>query len=123
MANDFLDALEADTATVLADSLGGAEDVELHPGGDASAAVVLRGFYGGAGIDSKPEGVTAPVISVVPMLHVPLVAVTSAIGRQLSRRDVLIVRNKRWRPENFKDDGLGLLVCKLLEAGETVTNG
>ncbi|WP_296966939.1 hypothetical protein [uncultured Desulfovibrio sp.] len=123
MANDFLDALEADTATVLADSLGGAEDVELHPGGDASAAVVLRGFYGGAGIDSKPEGVTAPVISVVPMLHVPLVAVTSAIGRQLSRRDVLIVRNKRWRPENFKDDGQGLLVCKLLEAGETVTNG
>lgn len=123
MANDFLDALEADTATVLADSLGGAEDVVLHPGGDASAAVVLRGFYGGAGIDSKPEGVTAPVISIVPMLHIPLVAVTTAIGRQLSRRDVLLVRNKRWRPENPKDDGQGLLACKLLEAGEAVTNG
>jgi len=120
MANDFLDALEADTATILADSLGGAEDVVLQPGGDASAAVTLRGFYGGAGIDSKPEGVMAPVISVVPMLHIPLVAVTTAIGRQLSRRDVLIVRNKRWRPQDSKDDGQGLLACKLLEAAEVV---
>ena len=72
MANDFLDALEADTATILADSLGGAEDVVLQPGGDASAAVTLRGFYGGAGIDSKPEGVMAPVISVVPMPYTVL---------------------------------------------------
>lgn len=94
MANEFLDALEGDTATILADSLGGAEDVELQPGGDAAAAVTLRGFYGGSGIDSKPEGAMAPVISVVPMLHIPLVAVTSAIGRPLSRRDVLIVRNR-----------------------------
>lgn len=123
MANEFLDALESDTATVLADSLGGAEDVDLLPGGDASAAVTLRGFYGGAGMESAPAGATAPVISITPMLHIPLVAITTAIGRQLSRRDVLVVRNRRWRPQDTRDDGQGLLACKLIEAGEAVENG
>lgn len=122
MSDDFLSALEADTATVLLDSMGGAEEVVLHPGGDASAAVALRGFYGGAGMDSRPDGAMAPVVSIVPMLHIPLLAITTAIGRQLSRRDVLIIRNRRWRPQDPKDDGQGLLACKLLEAGEVADN-
>ena len=118
MSDSFYDILHADTAYVLSDAIGGGEDIDIHPMGDASAAVTLRGFYGAAGVDVALSGATAPVISVAPMLHMQASAIAAALGRALDPRDRVIVRGKRWRVLNPQDDGFGLLACKLLEAPE-----
>lgn len=113
----FLHNMGADTALVLAEDLGGAEDVTLQAD-DVSGPVALRAFFEAAGVEPRPGGSLAPVISVAPTLHVPLQAVTHALGRSLRYRDHVLVRGTRYRVQAVQDDGYGFLACKLLESPE-----
>jgi hypothetical protein len=110
----FQDLLDSDTALVLDDPSGPAEDVLLvdTEGGEHP----LRALYEAPGLDVTPG--QAPVSSTAPLLHIPLSRVTAAIGRPLSKRDRLLVRGRRYRMEHSRPDGYGLLIVKLLEAGD-----
>ncbi|WP_297668983.1 hypothetical protein [uncultured Desulfovibrio sp.] len=115
--NPFLDVLLADTQRALNAPLGGGEDVTVQPGGDAAAAVSLRAFFEVPYVEPAP-GATAPMQAVAPTLHIPAVHVTQALGRLLTYRDHVVVRGTRYRVQNAREDGYGLLACKLLESAE-----
>lgn len=110
---DFFENLESDTDCIFEDSLSSAEEMEIIPGG-AGSGVVVKGMFEAPGVNSLPSGISAGIVSTAPMLHIPEKYLRNALGRPLLTRDVIIIRDKRYRPQNPQGDGFGLLSCKLL---------
>lgn len=121
MSNPFLDTLLADTERILNAPMEGGEEVSVQPGGNAEAAVTLRAFFEVPYLEPAP-GATAPMQAVAPTLHIPTAHVTNALGRLLTYRDHVLVRGTRYRVQNAREDGYGLLACKLLESAENVND-
>ncbi len=117
MITPFAAALDADLADIVADALGPAEDARLIPEGADCAGVPVRALFEAPGAESRPQGVSAPMVSVSPVLHIPLAAVRAALGRPLSTRDHIEARGRRWRVHSPQDDGYGLVRVSLLAVG------
>lgn len=109
------EALARDTEIIFEDDLSSAQEISLCP--DGGEPVPLRAMFEAAAQASSPGGISAPISSVAPMLHVPAKRVLAAIGRPLCQRDQLVIRGRRYRVQNPMDDGFGLLAVKLLELG------
>lgn len=118
----FDEILEADTLCLLEQDLGPARDVTIVNIDDGSEHHV-RGVFEVPGQDVTPGNATAPTIMHAPFLHIPLVQVQTALGRDLSRRDKIVVRGKAYRPQQPVDDGAGLLKIKLLECSDGLVPG
>lgn len=112
MSTLFEDALSSDTDCIFQDDLSSAQEVSLCP--DGGEPVPMRAMFEAAAMESRPGGISAPVASVAPMLHIPERDVRAAIGRPLSTRDHFLIRGRRYRVQNPQDDGFGLLSIKLL---------
>ena len=122
MTTPFHAAIEADLADIMADPLGMAEDVRLVPAGADAAdgepqGITARAVFQAPGAESSPQGISAPVVTVAPVLHIPALAVETALGRPLSTRDRVLARGRLWRVHNPQDSGRGLLRVTLLAVG------
>lgn len=110
---DFFETLASDTDCVFEDAMSSAQEMEILPEG-AGLGVVVRGMFEAPGVNSQPSGISAAIVSTAPMLHIPEKYLQAALGRPLSTRDMVIIRGRRYRPQNPQGDGFGLLSCKLL---------
>lgn len=134
MTTPFHAAIAADLADIMADPLGMAEDVRLLPPetpgtsspdeapgpeapGHGAPGCDVRAIFQAPGAESSPAGISAPVVTVAPVLHIPLLAVETALGRPLSTRDRILARGRLWRVHNPQDSGRGLLRVTLLAVG------
>lgn len=111
----FLEYLDSDLDCVFDDELSGAEEIEIVASGSGES-VAVPAMFEAPGVNSQPSGLSAAVVSQAPMLHIPEKHLKAALARPLSTRDVLVIRGRRYRPQNPQSDGFGLLSCKLLRS-------
>lgn len=110
---NFNDAHLADIDKVTRDTRGAAVDVILVD--DAGTAHPMRAFFEAPQSDIVVGSATAPVISGVPVLHIPTAYVTAAIKRPLTTRDsfTVLAGNGEYTAQAPRDDSQGMIVAKL----------
>lgn len=120
MTTPFEKQLNADVALVMADAHGPAMGVVLVTA--EGNEIPLRGILSLTGLEvSSGSGSVggfapgAPVVSASPILHLPLVAVQTALGRPLSGRDAFVINGVNYRVQRPLDNGYGFLTIKLLK--------
>lgn len=117
VSTPFAQAVAADLDDLMADECGFAEDVRLCPDGAGGVGRPVRAIFVAPGAESSPQGVSAPIVTVAPVLHIPLAAVQTALGRPLSTRDRIEARGRVWRVHSPQDSGHGLVRVTLLAVG------